>query len=339
LVTEANVHPHQSYTLEKLELVLTLAHQRRASGIEAPAPTASLNSGNVPEEDEDANGDADDYFDEIVPKASKGEEESEFLPMPPPPVAIKPAWTKAVPPPAPATKPAVRVPPKSITTSVAAKLPAKPKALLLSALPPASPPASAPVPKAHLNPVPLPHGKKRKRDSEPAAASASLHLSDADEEDLQFGKPAKRARPSPPQSQPRPQGLALLGASAPAYIPPAPAHASPVEPIEVGSESEEDEEWDEVAAVGKASDPEDDFDIFGDAAGGVDDGDDIGMDELEREINLHVDEGEEDEDFLTAVVEEVAPSRGAPMALEELANGAVCAGEDEYSSSDESDDD
>ncbi|KAG6916562.1 hypothetical protein DXG01_006333 [Tephrocybe rancida] len=331
-----------SYTLEKLESVLTLTHQPRASGIEAPVPTASLNNGNVPEEDEDADGDADDYFDEILPKASKEEEEGEFLPMPPPPAAVKPAWTKAAPPSAPATKPAVKVPPKSVTTPAAAKLPAKPKALPLSALPPAPPPASAPVPKARPKPVPLPRGKKHRRDSEPAAASASHHLSDADEEDLQFGKPAKRARPSPPQSQPPSRGLALPGASAPAYIPPAPAPAPPVEPIEVGSESEEDEEWDEVAAVGKAADPEDDFDIFGDAAGGADDGDDIGMDELEREINLHMDEGEEDEedeDFLAAVVEEAPPSRGAPMSLEELAKGAAYASEDEYSSSDESDDD
>jgi hypothetical protein len=97
-----------------------------------------------------------------------------------------------------------------------------------------------------------------------------------------------------------------------------------------------------VAAVDKAvnDNPEDNFDIFGEAGATQD----IEMDAFERELNMQMEES--DEDFLDAVepdgdVEE--PVRGMPIPLAQLAanaNGGVgYASEDEYSSSDDSDDD
>ena len=179
--------------------------------------------------------------------------------------------------------------------------------------------------------------KKNKREPEPPAASQHV-LSDADEE-LEFGKPAKRARPSPPS-----EGLALPGSSSSVYVPPPPP--PPTAPL---SESEE-EEWDEVAAVdnSNADNAEDNFDIFGEAASSAPTNagtHDIEMDAFERELNLQMEES--DEDFLADAVEPEGegeePPRGMPISLTQLAaganGGAGYASEDEYSSSDDSDDD
>ncbi|KAG6855476.1 hypothetical protein H0H87_002316 [Tephrocybe sp. NHM501043] len=339
---------NDSYTLEKLESVLTLKHQPRTT-INEPPPSASSNKhsvtynwsneergSNAGGHDDDAEG--DDYFEEILPDALKQEEEEEeeegeegeVLPLPPRPA------TKAPIKPIPTPKPTYvheKLPPKPIAHPPAPIPAIKPT----PAQPP--PPTSASLLKAPPKPVPLPRGKKSKREPEPAPpTSASNHLSDADEEDLQFGKPAKRARQSPPRSR----GLALPSASTAAFIPPAPAPGptTPVEPIDVAEESEEDEEWDEVAAVGKAVDIQDDFDVFGDATGAADGGEEIGMDELERELNMHMDEEEEEEDFLAAVVEEAPPARGAPLSLSQLSElAAATYVSDDYSSSEESDED
>jgi hypothetical protein len=112
------------------------------------------------------------------------------------------------------------------------------------------------------------------------------------------------------------------------------------------SEEEEEEEWDEVAAVDKANndDAEDNFDIFGDAAAASANGvpQDTEMDAFERELNLQMEES--DEDFLADAVEpaEEEPARGMPISLTQLAaganGGAGYGSEDEYSSSDDSDD-
>ncbi|KAG6888024.1 hypothetical protein C0995_011066 [Termitomyces sp. Mi166 len=322
--------------------------------------------------DADATGD-DDYFEEIVPKDVKNlrqeeeeEEEGEVLPSPPRPppkkqARVKPTTTPTTSSAKPSAKPSKPIPTPTLapaSTKASKPLPPPPSSAPLPtptrtvkptpAPPP--PPASAPVQKSPPKPVPLPRGKKHKREPDlvpPASASASHHLSDADEEDLQFGKPTKRARPSGGP------GLALPSASTAVFIPPAPAPAPTAtqsvaapEPIEVGSESEDEGGWDEVAAIGKTVDTEDDFDIFGEAAGAADDaeGEDIGIDEFERELNLQMNEVEEDDededdDFLAAVVEEAPPSHGRPMSLKELANGAAYSSDDEYSSSEESDDD
>ena len=122
---------------------------------------------------------------------------------------------------------------------------------------------------------------------------------------------------------------------------------------------ESEEEWLEVAAVDGAkadAETEDDFDIFGDAAGvaastrgvvigwgggggGLED-----MDDLERQINLQMSEEseEEEEDFLADVVEEVpvhvagGAGGAGPISLNEFAGGRAAGdygSDDDYSSS------
>lgn len=264
--------------------------------------------------EEDADGEADDDFEEILPtsiarREEEEEEEEVLIPQPPPkpPRAIKAAAPPAVP--IPAVKPR---------------------------------PAAAPP--TRLKPVPMPRGKHRR---EPELITTYQRYSDADEENLEFGKPPKRARRPSPPPPPLSAGLALPSASSSIYTPPPPVILPSPPPAVVAapvSESEEEEEWDEVAAVGKDVDTEDDFDIFGDAltgnvAGEVEgEGEDLDVNEFERELNLQMDEASDD-DFLAAVVEEVPTIRGAPISLKELASGQAYASEDDYSSSDESDDD
>ncbi|KAG6897670.1 hypothetical protein C0992_012419 [Termitomyces sp. T32_za158] len=322
----------------------------------------------------------DDYFDEIVPKdlirEEEEEEEGEVLPSPPPPPppakkrAPKPTTTPTTKPSAKTSRPIPTPAPPPAPSKVSKPPPPPPSSAPLqtpsrvaksTAMPPPPSAPAAPTPKPQPKPVPPPRGKKPKRESQlvssapaptPASASAppatastsTSHLSDADEEDLQFGKPTKPARPS------RGPSLALPGASTAAFIPPPPPaptatpSISASEPNEVGSESEDEGDWDEV--VVKRDDTEDDFDIFGEASGAADDaeGEDIGMDDFEREINMQMIEAEdeeedEEEDFLAAVVEEAPSSHGQPMSLEELARHAAYVSDDEYSSSEESDDD
>lgn len=169
-------------------------------------------------------------------------------------------------------------------------------------------------------------------------------LSDAEEEDLEFGKPAKRARPSPPS-----EGLALPGASSTCTPPPPlPALPVPSHHKQAGSSragviaavpspppaalSESEEEWDEVEP------PVDAMSVDGIFGGEVDDGgEEIDVNAFEMELNQEMEES--DEDFLAAAVlsEPEAPARGPPMSLKQFAGGE--ASDDEYSSSDESDDD
>ncbi|KAF8075843.1 hypothetical protein FPV67DRAFT_1776490 [Lyophyllum atratum] len=323
-----------TYTLEKLDSHMVLTHQHKPIHLEPAVPTPPAESPakrkSAYEEqlerdlafatDEDADGEADDDFEEILPKATAPREEEEeeeveeVIPTPPPPPAPVPV-AKSKPRPARTTKPKAAAPAPAPPAAPVVAAKARPAAM------PAARPKAAPASRA----------RKHKREPEPVPTH---HLSDADEEDLEFGKPAKRARPSPPS-----QGLALPSASSSIYTPPPPIPVIQRSPsphaIETGSDSEED--WDEVAAVGKAMDTEDEFDIFGDAVGGADDGEDIDVNALEAEINLQMDEASDD-DFLAAAVE-APPSHGAPMSLQELAGATAYASEDEYSSSEETDED
>ncbi|KAG5734525.1 hypothetical protein E4T56_gene4344 [Termitomyces sp. T112] len=221
------------------------------------------------------------------------------------------------------TKPSTKLS-KPIPTPISTPAPAPPKASKpLQPPPPSSaplatltravrptlvpPPSSAPaVPasKPQPNPVPLLRKKhKRERDPAPPASgstSASHHFFDTEEEDLQFENPTKRARSS------QGPGLALPGASAATFpVSATVLSVAAAETMEVGSESDDDV-WDEVAVVGKTVETEDKFDISGGAARTTDDAEDINMDKLEREINMHMDEAgdddDEDDDFLAAVV-------------------------------------
>ncbi|KAG5635110.1 hypothetical protein H0H81_012430 [Sphagnurus paluster] len=268
------------------------------------------------------------------------------VPAPTPTVQKPPRPTTSSLPPRPAG-----LPPRPITTPVPVPAPA----------PPAAPPARMPAAPGPRAKVPLPR-KKPKREPDPPIDPAQLYVQRdfvvapiAETEVLEFGRPAKRARASPPPVAPMMSGLALPSASSGGFsLPAAPvvvsAFAEPDDPgHETGSESEE--EWDEVDPVAAANmNPEDDFDIFGDALGDGDadaDADareDIDLNDLERELNLQMDdEEEEEEDFLVGVVEEAPVSRGPPMSFSDLAVAGVGLGvdsDDEFSSSeDDSEDD
>lgn len=351
---------NKKFVLEKLDSHMALTFERkvtmpldRAPPRAAPPAESSRNRAHdlsqEAEElekqylgaDEDAIGEVDDELEENLPPSiaqRQEEEEEEEIHIPPPP---PPSLPKSNPKPTRTAKPSAPPPAPTPTPPIPAQKPRQaPK-----------PAALPPKPKTALQQ----RGKKNKREPEPSAP-ASQHLSDADEE-LEFGKPAKRARPSPPS-----EGLALPGISTPVFAPPppptfqpsAPRRASPPPPPPPPPpapvyESEEEEEWDEVAAVDKtkSDNVEEYFDIFGEAAaaGSASGGpQDIEMDAFERELNLQMEAS--DEDFLADAVEPESdgeePVR-VPISLTQLAagaNGGVgYASEDEYSSSDDSDDD
>ncbi|KAJ3534909.1 hypothetical protein NMY22_g6717 [Coprinellus aureogranulatus] len=163
-------------------------------------------------------------------------------------------------------------------------------------------------------------------------------------------------RPPPPQPvATAPAALALPGSSAPAVLPSAlprsgggvPAPATPVQ--EVLEESDEDEEnWEEVTTtnavlpqseLSQQLDEEMD-DIFGD---GFEDADDFGK-QLELEMSRALEDGlAEDEDEDDDMEPVVIPEDEGPISMEDLANanGGLGVGqpasEDDYSSSDDSD--
>jgi hypothetical protein len=149
--------------------------------------------------------------------------------------------------------------------------------------------------------------------------------SDGEEENLEFGQPAqpaKRSRPSPPS-----EGLALPGSfSAP----------SPLVDPQVLPASDSEEDWDEVAATEPAPTPLQD-DVYIEEGGGGD-VEEIDMTAFEAEMNETLEEDEED--FLAAAVESEAnplpAGRHAPFG--QLTGGEPSQDEDDFSSSDESDD-
>lgn len=221
--------------------------------------------------DEDADGEPDDEYEEVLPHL---EEEEIILPL-------------RIPTPPPKPKP---------------QRPAKPKM----------------PPKMKLAPS---KGKgKVKRDNP----------SDVEEERFEFGQsaqPAKRRRPSPPS-----EGLALPGTF---VAPPHLADPTPVQPV-LASDSEEEEDWDEVtAAVPSPAPPAPAMhhDIFMEEG---DDVEEIDMNAFEAEMNEHLEDDEED--FLAAAVgSDPDPSpTGPPMSFNQLAGGEPSQDEDDYSSSDDS---
>jgi len=180
---------------------------------------------------------------------------------------------------------------------------------------PVKPNAAAPA-KSRLDPT---KGKgKAKRE----------YPSDGEEERLEFGrltKPTKRLRPSPPS-----EGLALPGS----FFAPSPLADPPLIPYLPVSDSEED--WDEVAATEPAPTPLQD-DVYIEEGGG-EDVEEIDMTAFEAEMNETLEEDEED--FLAAAVESEAnplpAGRHAPFG--QLTGGEPSQDEDDFSSSDESDD-
>jgi hypothetical protein len=152
--------------------------------------------------------------------------------------------------------------------------------------------------------------------------------SDGEEERLEFGrltKPTKRLRPSPPS-----EGLALPGS----FFAPSPLADPPLIPYLPVSDSEED--WDEVAAAEPTSSLPLLNDVYVEEGGG-DDMEEIDVNAFEAEMNETLEE--DDEDFLAAAVEsELDPPPDRPASLSQFTGGEPSQDEDDFSSSDESDD-
>jgi hypothetical protein len=305
-----------TFSLEKLDSYMILTYERKtastlnrpsasASPLPPPPPAPPVSQAPFTDLDleaqlerdllgleEDAEGEPDDEFEEILPKAppppplpkEEEEEDEEDIFIPPPRVPS---------------------PPKTKPPRPTKQLPKPPK-------PPAKPRAAP--------------GKGKGK----AKREAAPHVSDAEEEDLEFGQPAKRARPAPPS-----EGLALPGSSAtvrdpstiaPPYPSPAKAVPAVAAPIPPASDSEED--WDEVPAAPAPSNH-----IVMEV---VEDEEEIDMNAFEAEMNLHLEES--DEDFLAAAVSpEPDPNASAPR-VNQFPAGDASQDEDDYSSSDDSDD-
>ncbi|KAJ3780809.1 hypothetical protein GGU10DRAFT_133187 [Lentinula aff. detonsa] len=202
--------------------------------------------------------------------------------------------------------------------------------------------------------------------SKKTAKRATPTFSDAEEETLEFGRLTKRNRVSPipqePKRGPSPSRLELPGmANAVVHPPPIPVPPKPKSssgsrsqataplplslPLAAGSDSDsEDEEWDEVAAPSSIT--------AGPVAAEDEGGEEIDINEFNTLMNAHLeveeDEQEQDQDsvfpvddFLAAAIapeESPVLQRGPPISLKQFAGGDS-ADEDEYTSSEESDED
>ncbi|KIK54402.1 hypothetical protein GYMLUDRAFT_904360 [Collybiopsis luxurians FD-317 M1] len=259
-------------------------------------------------------------------------------------------------------------------------------------------PASAPPPVQPRKPLPQSRappssssasGTPKSATSKPApklkksAKRATPTFSDAEEEQLEVGRPTKRARatpiPPPPAPEPKralsPSRLELPGMSdavvqplpVPGQPKPSPSTIQPSAPMALSplppsaySDSEEEDDWIEVAGHGHAP-------ASAPVAPPVmedEGGEEIDINEFETlmnaEMNAQMDvhiEMEEDEqeqeqeqeqdsmfgedDFLAAAIpEEATPVLPkVPISLKQFVGGGDSADEDDYSSSDESDDD
>ncbi|KAF7330832.1 EAF domain-containing protein [Mycena venus] len=313
-----------SYKLEKLESYIGLNYERKTTA-SLPHSTASTPAKIDTDTEEtrlslelDAVGEIDDELPSHFPPMREEEEEEEedlepvpVLPPPPPPPVVKPVKAP------PAPKPVVA------STSRPTKPAPQRKSTTKKAAPPPAPPP----------PVPL--------DAD----------GDADEEIIEFGRPTvKRARPQPPPPAPAPApapvAFSLPGSSSGWVPPPAPHTTSrsapppaPPSPVAVADDSDEDDDWDEVAAAPIVADAQPQ---------------EIDMNEFEMTLEAEMEDADDDgdgdvfgsepeEDFLADVLPQApdsssgAPVR-APMSISQLA-AAQGFSDDEYSSSEESDDD
>ncbi|KDQ65014.1 hypothetical protein JAAARDRAFT_28677 [Jaapia argillacea MUCL 33604] len=315
------------FTLEKLDSYVQLNYDRKSSTMTASArpisplpppadekPSMDLDA-EIDKDFEDAIGEPDDDFAELlsasISKAVKEEEEEgeegEISSTPPAPARPLPTPTSQPLPPQRPTKP------------------------------PAPRPTKAKGPQSGAG-----TGKgKAKRDPVPKPP-----VSHAEEEDLEFGRPARQFKrlkpsPSPPPSQlafpTGPSTSLVLPSSLPAPLAPAP---DPVPtPIKLALEDSDEEEWDEIAASAPPppqTQPEEE------------DEDEEEIDEnlfnaeMDLELGPATPPEDIDIDFLAAAVspEPEVPTAGGgvrPMSLNQYASGATGVDEDDYTSTDESD--
>ena len=154
------------------------------------------------------------------------------------------------------------------------------------------------------------------------------NTSDGEEENLEFGRPAqpaKRLRPSPP-----PEGLALPGS----FSVPSPLADPPL--IRALSASDSEEDWDEVAAAEPTPPTPLQNNVY--MEGGGEGTEEIDMTAFEAEMNETLEE--DDEDFLAAAVgsDPDPPPSDRPTSISPFAGGEPSQDEDDFSSSEESDD-
>jgi len=306
--------------------VFSLAIQMQAYPRTAAAPSTAVKNtarDTVDEDilgliDEDADGEADlELVPDAIAQRREEEEEEEEIDIP-----LRPASP-------PKPMPKVTRPVKPLPKSRVEPPPAATPAPVPQVITKPAPPKSRPVPKI----------KKAKKEPEVTV------LSDADEEVLQFGKPAKRARPSTPNplANPISSSLALPGLLSSYVAPPIPpgqvasgsstrTAAVPVPPpAPTYSDSEEDWEPVEPSNPPEVAEEEED-DVFGD-----DNREEIDVNDFEEELNRQM-AGMEDEDFLTTALSEEPEVQ--PISIQQLVGGAGAElpSDDDYSSSDSDDD-
>ena len=146
--------------------------------------------------------------------------------------------------------------------------------------------------------------------------------------------------PAPPVAKP----------AVPRNIPPAPVaqpEIPPSPPIMQLDSDDDEEDWEQVPTVTPViaqPDYEAELEeaIFGDGFSDADGGEDIDANAFEQEMNEQMDPDSED-DFLAAMIspEPERPLTGQPISLNRLASGtgAADSDEDDFSSSEESDED
>ncbi|KDR74480.1 hypothetical protein GALMADRAFT_587787 [Galerina marginata CBS 339.88] len=368
-----------TFTLEKLDSFVVLKSEGKKAvsprpTSPSPAPSVSPNKGKAKQEDydldqtmsgldEDAEG--EDDFEEVVPSSApvkfeeEEEEEGEEIEVP----LVQVIRPKPQPPP---QKPARAV--KPLPSRVEAKAPAAtpsqpPKVKVPPPAPPAAaapPPAMAPAPSKAKAAQPKP---KKVKPATPISASIPAPSASYAGEEMEFGKPSKRARPStpqhpPPKPAPAPRSPVVLSL-------PAPAPASPVLAPQADT-SEDEEDWEQVPTASTAMsqdgngstgfdlslEEELEGDIFGDGFGDAEpyadrdrygDGDGEEIDEnafaMELDQQMEESEGDVEDDFLAAAVSPEPEQARQPISLNRLASGGGAVGDsdDEFSSSDESD--
>ncbi|KAJ6510286.1 RNA polymerase II transcription elongation factor-domain-containing protein [Mycena vitilis] len=297
-----------SYKLEKLESYIVLSYERKTtaslpqSSASTPAKIETDSEETRLSQEVDAEGEIDDELPSHFMAMREEEEEEEEDDLEPvlPPAPLPVKPAKAAPAPAPTPKP-------------------RPE------------PVAAPRP-----PKPAPQRKQTKKAPPPPPPPANAYM-DVDEEDLEFGRPAqKRAK----RASTPPVAFSLPGSSS-GWVPPpaphtkAPAPApAPPSPIAVADDSDDDEDdWDEVTAPPIA-------------APDADAPQEIDMNEFELTLEAEMeaemmDEEEgsdaEPEDFLASALPQAPDSATPvrPMTISQLAGYS----DDEYSSSEDSDDD
>lgn len=311
---------------------------------------------NISAADEDADGEPDTHYEGVslasiqyLRQEEEELEEGEEIEIPRRPVS-PPAKPQAPPP--KAARPMKSLPKPKAPAAV------PPQPTIKAVPPPLDAPSQAPSPKAR----PVPKPKKTKPVVNPPPTTTLY----PDEEVIEFGKPAKRPRPStpqqppPPAPAPAPAGLSLPGAStsfAPlpnhskSIVAPPASVASPPTMVQDDSDDDNEDDWEQVPTIAPDDPlPQTEFDltleqsleeeIFGNNFGEADGGEEIDANAFEAELNEEMEDSEDD--FLAAAVRSDSEQHTRqPISLNRLASGAGAAdSEEDFSSSDdESDED